>query len=393
VAAPILTRPDFNKPFCLDVDWSPKGVDAILSQKEGRMERVIAYASKGLTSVQRKLHPMERECYALIWGIMHFRQYLHRTHFILRTDHKPLEWLAMVSDANGRRGRWIDLLQDFSFKILHRPGMKHTNVDALSRNPVGEAQDNDDFCEEIRDVNTEGGDSVAMAGGMFAVQCGRRSEWLGLRRQSVGVKQHHKCCFGINRRQWPETQQLCMLEVLTDEEGDSPEEGSEAAEDDEILHLESSRGKQIISRGRTRYYDKEQQLELVLAAQRLAHEDAHWASDSRSKEAGADDSNQTDIWEDAVCIGWLKEGFLPDGVNPQEMRRVRKRAKQYYWKDGKLYFKGLCVPKPEERLELVTQMHKDLGHFGEQRTLAEICQRYFWSNRTECVKALVRTCQ
>jgi hypothetical protein len=31
VAAPILTRLDFNKPFCLDVDWSPKGVGAILS--------------------------------------------------------------------------------------------------------------------------------------------------------------------------------------------------------------------------------------------------------------------------------------------------------------------------------------------------------------------------
>ncbi len=132
VAAPVLTRPDFTKPFCLDIEWSPKGVDAILFQRDGRMERVIAYASKGLTSVQRRFHPMEGECYALIWGIMHFRQYLHCTHFTLRTDHKPLEWLVTVSDANGRRGRWIDLLQDFSFKILHRPGMKHTNVDALS---------------------------------------------------------------------------------------------------------------------------------------------------------------------------------------------------------------------------------------------------------------------
>jgi hypothetical protein len=48
-----------------------------------------------------------------------------------------------------RRGRWIDMLQDFSFKILHRPGMKHTNVDALSQNPVGEVADDDDFSEEI----------------------------------------------------------------------------------------------------------------------------------------------------------------------------------------------------------------------------------------------------
>jgi hypothetical protein len=73
VEAPILVRPDFKKPFCLDVDWSMKGVGAILSQREGKFEKVMAYARKGLTKVQRKFHPMEGECYALIWGIMHFR--------------------------------------------------------------------------------------------------------------------------------------------------------------------------------------------------------------------------------------------------------------------------------------------------------------------------------
>jgi hypothetical protein len=54
-----------------------------------------------------------------------------------------------VSDANGRRGRWVDMLQDFNFKIIHRPGLRHTNVDALNRNPVGLAADDDDFGEEI----------------------------------------------------------------------------------------------------------------------------------------------------------------------------------------------------------------------------------------------------
>jgi len=29
----VLTRPDFSQPFIMDVDWSIKGVGAILSQK------------------------------------------------------------------------------------------------------------------------------------------------------------------------------------------------------------------------------------------------------------------------------------------------------------------------------------------------------------------------
>jgi hypothetical protein len=57
---------------------------------------VITYASKGLFVIQQKFHPMEGEYYALVWGVMHFRQFLHQNHFTLRTNHKPLEWLAMV---------------------------------------------------------------------------------------------------------------------------------------------------------------------------------------------------------------------------------------------------------------------------------------------------------
>jgi hypothetical protein len=66
VDALVLTQLDFKQTFWLDVDWSPKGVGAILSQKKGKFERVIAYASKGLTKAQRRFHPMEGECYALI---------------------------------------------------------------------------------------------------------------------------------------------------------------------------------------------------------------------------------------------------------------------------------------------------------------------------------------
>jgi len=105
------------------------------------------------------------------------------------------------------------------------------------------------------------------------------------------------------------------------------------------------------------------------------------------------DGRHVDIWKDAVCLGLLKEGVLSDAIDIEEGKRVRKRVGNYCWKEQRLYFKGLLMPKPEERLSMVSQMHEDLGHVGEQRTLAEIRRRYFWHHRTEDVKMVVRSYQ
>jgi hypothetical protein len=94
---------------------------------------------------------MEGECYALIWGIMHFRQHLYQASFLVRIDHKPLKWLATIFDPFGKRGRWISMLQNFNFKIFHRVGARHANVDALSRNLVGSHDEDEDFEVQIQD--------------------------------------------------------------------------------------------------------------------------------------------------------------------------------------------------------------------------------------------------
>ncbi len=36
------------------------------------------------------------------------------------------------------------------------------------------------------------------------------------------------------------------------------------------------------------------------------------------------------------------------------------------------------------------EMHMEIGHFGEQQTLVEICKQYYWHNKTEQVRAIVR---
>ncbi len=93
-----------------------------------------------------------------------------------------VEWLAIVSDAHGRRGRWIDLLHDHNFKIVHRPRVRHANADALSRNPVGQAMDDEDFHQEIQDdPHTQHGVAETTEK-VLSVQHGQHMEWRGNRR-------------------------------------------------------------------------------------------------------------------------------------------------------------------------------------------------------------------
>ncbi len=79
------------------------------------------------------------------------------------------------------------MLHDFSFKIVHRPGKRHANADALSRNPVGQAANDDDYRQEIQDdPNIQNGPAEATER-VLAVQYGQDLDWFGLRRQSRGL--------------------------------------------------------------------------------------------------------------------------------------------------------------------------------------------------------------
>jgi hypothetical protein len=59
--------------------------------------------------------------------------------------------LAIVSNPFGRKGKWISMFQDFNFKIVHRAGARHANVNALNRNPFGLHDEDEDFGVEIQD--------------------------------------------------------------------------------------------------------------------------------------------------------------------------------------------------------------------------------------------------
>jgi hypothetical protein len=178
-------------------------------------------------------------------------------------------------DAHGRKGKWVDMLHDFSFKIIHRPGLRHTNVDALSRNPIGPAKDDDDFSEEIQDIGNTLTDTPRGKGEILFVQTGKETECFGVRKKVKECVQHRACCFGINHCNYVGSQQLYVVDVVSKE--DQPKElvpceaeiarGGELMQDDDV--------RVVLKKRRPQYYDKQQQLELVLAAQQLSESGEH----------------------------------------------------------------------------------------------------------------------
>ena len=130
---PILAYPEHGSPYILDTDASNTGVGGILSQVQEGKERVICYGSKKLDKAQQNYCVTRRELLAVITFVTQFRHYLLGQEFLLCTDHGSLRWLCNFKQPEGQIARWLEILSQYNFKIVHRAGKRHQNADALSR--------------------------------------------------------------------------------------------------------------------------------------------------------------------------------------------------------------------------------------------------------------------
>ncbi len=97
--------------------------------------------------------------------------------------------------------------------------------------------------------------------------------------------------------------------------------------------MQDSKARVVLQRKRPHYYDKQQQLELVLATQWMfesGEHDLQFVDLDGEDECGADSGN-SDIWEDVTCMHLLQGGMLPATVDPVESKRARKRILNYHW--------------------------------------------------------------
>ncbi|KAK7907616.1 hypothetical protein WMY93_016228 [Mugilogobius chulae] len=130
---PVLHSPDFEKPFILQTDASGVGLGAVLLQEKEGERRPVVFLSRKLLDRETRYSTVEKECLAMKWAIDSLRYYLLGRHFTLETDHRALQWLHRMRDANTRIAGWYLALQPYNFTVQYRPGKTNVVADCLSR--------------------------------------------------------------------------------------------------------------------------------------------------------------------------------------------------------------------------------------------------------------------
>jgi len=134
VEAPVLAVYNPKAYIELHCDASAHGFGAVLMQQQNdKKMHPVFYFSRRTTEVEARYHSFELETLAIVYAVRRFRIYLQDIPFVIVSDCNAVIQTLEKRDINARIARWSLELQNFDFKVVHRPGTRMGHVDALSR--------------------------------------------------------------------------------------------------------------------------------------------------------------------------------------------------------------------------------------------------------------------
>lgn len=118
-SSPIQCNPDFENPFLVQTDASEISLGVVHSQEFDRQAHPIVYITCKLTAVEHCYATIKREALAIKLTVEAIQYYLTGRHFMLVTDHAPLQWLAWQKNTNNKISCCFLSLHSLSFRVLH----------------------------------------------------------------------------------------------------------------------------------------------------------------------------------------------------------------------------------------------------------------------------------
>uniref|UniRef100_A0A0W0GEJ2 Putative pro-pol protein n=1 Tax=Moniliophthora roreri TaxID=221103 RepID=A0A0W0GEJ2_MONRR len=138
---------DDTQPFVIEADTSKWATGAVLRQKDTDNElHPCGYLSHALTETEQNYKIYDRELLAIVNALKAWEHYLlGSTHPVtILSDHKNLSYFRTTQKLNRRQARWSLYLSQFELQLIHVPGMRMVQSDALSRRPdLVEEEDTD----------------------------------------------------------------------------------------------------------------------------------------------------------------------------------------------------------------------------------------------------------
>jgi transposase InsO family protein len=139
-SSPLLRFPDFSFRFSVATDASNVGVGAVLFQplSEDPAEyitphNIVAIISRKLTPAEQRYPAYKKELLGVVYALRRFHTYIWGRRIIIITDHRPLLYILSSALLSPALQQWLDVILDYDFEIVHRPGVLHVLPDQLSR--------------------------------------------------------------------------------------------------------------------------------------------------------------------------------------------------------------------------------------------------------------------
>ena len=156
---PVLMMLDQAKPFQIETDASKYATGAVLTQLDSNgNQHPISFISKTFSLTECNYEIYDRELLVIIRALTEWQLYIqgspHTTTVL--SDHKNLTYYREAQKLNRQQARWSLYLSEYDIKLVHTPGHKMIQSDALSRRP--------DLCP---DEDTDNKDIIVLPDDLF----------------------------------------------------------------------------------------------------------------------------------------------------------------------------------------------------------------------------------
>lgn len=117
VDALVLVSLDYLKLFYIYSFASDHSCPNMLMQKDEVSEHTIAFMSATLKDVELCYHNVEKQVYALVYGVNNFWHYILRNKVFTIVPDPNVKTLLMQNELGERREKWVTLQQEYDMEI------------------------------------------------------------------------------------------------------------------------------------------------------------------------------------------------------------------------------------------------------------------------------------